>query len=67
MMGKWNAITFPSFKRNKAKRSDVQKRQNNGLPAFDKFKKIVSINKWNAILMFMGFLLGKATILGVQE
>lgn len=64
MMEKWNAITFPSFKRNKAKRSDVQKRQNNSLPAFDKFKKIVSINKWNAILMFMGFLLGKATILG---
>lgn len=63
-MEKWNTIAFPRFKRNKAKGSRVNKKQASHLSALNKFQKLVSINKWNGILMFMGFLLGKATILG---
>lgn len=66
MMEKWNVIAFPGLKKAKEQQQDGGKwwlkwRETS---AAMKTSRFVAANKWAFLLTVMGFLLGKATILG---
>lgn len=63
-MEKWNVISFPGMKKAKEPIKTTWWNGWTSIPIVNKFSTILGANKWNWLLMFMGFLLGKATILG---
>ncbi|GGH39629.1 stage II sporulation protein E [Paenibacillus segetis] len=63
-MEKRNVISFPGMKKAKEPIGITWRTRWTSIPIVKKWSLVFAANKWNGLLLFMGFLLGKATILG---
>lgn len=63
MREKWNVIAFPGARRAKEQARSSWWREWSQIPVLNKTSQLFAANRWTLLMMAMGFLLGRATIL----